>query len=609
MADCVRHMVNTWLAGGERSEKSTLKGLYSQCDSDLPFYARDPSDLNASYLSISKGTCVGQEVYGKGFGRDFASFTKAEFAHVLILLFERWDHGQRQDWITLSGRTLYWMRPFLVSWLRNVFWKDANVLRDCLFITLTDEYHIAGTKVRALVHVKFTEPWTQLLCSSGKNCLDAAPVVQAVLKCCNIDKDRFNSTFLNRDWDAFGEFNTPGSQYAQWRINHNNEETTTHNGTRVLVNQVIEAELFDPKDPSNSSEVVLETTIVLLEAWLAGMKNTLQNGQGKRYIGSGDMANPTPEQKAAFKDTWATTNTLEGGIGDLKHHDRRVDNISAQGASALAVASKNNLFGSPDAKYRQNRSDKRAKCAPEETEVNTTKLQRLETGRLKSLPTEQQEAIISVTRQGTSMEVTLNQSDLHRAQNQLTVQRREEEEGLKAKQAKAYVKAEDAMEVIQPITDEDVQSKSLEDLQKQLDSATSGLSVGKQNKLLKQLLERYVNGMGHRDLKPKSYTSSTRSDNENIQYLKTTAISAFEAMKGGKRKFLSQAAIPEMKVRDLGHAGPTSKQRKQMAEAFKADADIESTQKRASELRAKSAAEKEEKKKKKAKKEEQKKSR
>jgi len=355
-ANCMRHLTNTFLTGGVKEEKATLKALYEKDKETRPVYLRDPSDLNAFMVTLSKGVSTGKDTYGKGFGEDFKSFNKNRKYTGLVCPMDRWDHGQRMDFSTKGGKIIYWMRVCIVFWLRMCIFSEPNILRDSMFITMTDTKNISGTFIRAVVDVKLTNRWTPLLCTTGINSANAAPVLQAIHRACKIPEDSFDGTLFEESFGVFEEFNTPGSMYAEWRESYKNKKGKTCDGRIIFINQVIDAEIFDPREVSNRSGEVREQRNALLSAWLKGMLHTIETGEAKRYLEGGDMANLTDETKEAFDGSWPTTNILEGSIGNLKYNGRRTDNSSMVTAGNLAVAQRNNMFGSPDAKYSRKRS-------------------------------------------------------------------------------------------------------------------------------------------------------------------------------------------------------------------------------------------------------------
>ena len=557
-ANCMRHLTNTFLGGGVKEEKATLKALYEEDEHTRPLYLRDPSDLNAFMVTLSKGVSTGKDTYGKGFGEDFKSFNKNRNYKGLVCPMDRWDHGQRMDFSTRGGKITYWMRACLVFWLRMCIFSEPNILRDSMFITLTDTKNITSIFVRAIVDCKFTARWTPLLCNTGKSCADAAPVIQAVHRACKIPEERYPVTFFAQNFDVFEEFNTPGSSYAQWLEHYKNQKGRTCDGKLVYINQAIDGEIFDPQELSNRSDEVREHRNILLSAWLKGMLHTIENGEAARYLEGGDMSNLAGDIKDAFDGSWATTNILEGAIGDLKHFGRRTDNSSVVTAGNLAVAQRNNMFGSPDAKYLR----KRGRDA--DLNPKTQKRQRMESGRFTSLSSVQTNAILTSCRKEKQTEILHARTDKKIAQAAAALKQTEGEKKAQGKYISECIKAEMAIEASMDIPDSDVQSKSLEVLQAQLESSLVGKSTGQQFTILKKILDRYVCGMQYGDLKPASYTSKKRDADENNTYLKAAVINAWTKLKAEKRTFHAEAVMPRIKVRNLGSIGPVSEQRKSM---------------------------------------------
>ena len=366
------HLTNTFLANAVQEEKKTLKSLYEKVEEATPFFLREPSDVNGFMVSLSKGVSTGQDTYGKGFGEDFRSFNAKEEYDGLVLAMDRWDHGERMDFSTRGGKIVYWMRTRLVYWLRMCLFTEPNILRDSMFIFLTDTTNVTSTFIRAVIQCKFVERWKPLLCAKEVSCADAPAVLQATYRACFISPLSYETTFFSADFDVFSEFNTSGSRYRQWLEDHKNKTGRTFDGKIIKINEVIEREIYDPQEITNRSEAVREHRCLLLQSWLKGISKAIENGEGARYLEGGDMASMTDEHKGAFKGTWSTTNILEGAIGDLKHVGRRTDNLPVAAASNLAVAQRNNMFGSPDEKYLQKKCTDRA--TPRTTEKKRQKL-------------------------------------------------------------------------------------------------------------------------------------------------------------------------------------------------------------------------------------------
>ena len=517
----MRHLTNAFLTGGVKEEKATLKALYEKDKETRPVYLRDPSDLNAFMVTLSKGVSTGKDTYGKGFGEDFKSFNKNRKYTGLVCPMDRWDHGQRMDFSTKGGKIIYWMRVCIVFWLRMCIFSEPNILQDSMFITMTDTKNISGTFIRAVVDVKFTDPWTPLLCTTGINCANAAPVLQAIHRACKIPEESFDETYFEESFDVFEEFYTPGSMYAEWREFYKNKKGKTCDGRIIFINQVIDAEIFDPREVSNRSEEVREHRSALLSIWLKGMLHTIETGEAKRYLEGGDMANLTDETKEAFDGSWPTTNILEGSIGNLKYNGRRTDNSSMVTAGNLAVAQRNNMFGSPDAKY----SRKRSRGAG--INRKPQKRQKEESGRFNSLSSVQQNAILTSCRISKETELLHARIDKKTAQTAAALKQTMGEKKAQEKLISDFIKAEDAMEMSIDISDSDVQSKSIEVLQAKLESSLVGKSTGQQFTIPRKVLDRYVSGMEYIDLKPASYTSKKRGADENNTYLKASVINGY----------------------------------------------------------------------------------
>lgn len=364
-ADCQRHLPNTYIKGATEEEKFVLVDAFKEATENQDFsnvsYVRNPADMEAHLVALSKGFGTGMTVYGKGFGNvEWTAFVQSCCADEWIPYIQRHEKGVRMDAQTKAAKIAFWLCPFVIRCLQVVFWKKQNVLRDAMFVTWTCQETIGTAYARTVTDIKLTERWTFLFSANanGWSCVDIAAVHQAILLACETKKEDLPSTFLDQNWDAFAKFDGEGTHYRKWKEHRLEHEVTTFSGKKVHDVQILEAEVFNPQNPSNKSPRVIEIRDRVIMAHLKGIKTKLVNGQGSRYVGDGDMANPTEEMIAVFKGTWLNQNMNESIFGGHKYIHSLFNNISNKASAAQALVQKNHLFSDGGTNYTASRKRK-----------------------------------------------------------------------------------------------------------------------------------------------------------------------------------------------------------------------------------------------------------
>ena len=154
-------------------------------------------------------------------------------------------------------------------------------------------------------------------------------------------------------------------------------------------------------------------------------------------------------------------------------------------------------------------------------------------------------------------------------------------------QIKATAKAMEKIDIEPIVSDSDVMNrrKTLESLTKQLNSKLAALSsTAAKTRALKGTLQRYVDGMGLSQLKPKEYASG-KADNAqtigkegsdvNIKFLTGTLVAAFKTIREERLVLRNEPVVPEMHRRKLPQLGSPTLQRAEIeSEQLRATDDV-----------------------------------
>lgn len=114
----MRHLVNTFLDGGESAEKKWLEPLLAASIKDAPFRLRLSHDVTKLLHALAK--CLGEGIglYGRGEGASkFRPWLEKNHKDKLYWHLSRVDKGTRQDSKTEGAFAAYWNRPLNVAYL------------------------------------------------------------------------------------------------------------------------------------------------------------------------------------------------------------------------------------------------------------------------------------------------------------------------------------------------------------------------------------------------------------------------------------------------------------------------------------------------------------
>ena len=131
----MRHLVNTFIDGGEKSEKEYLGAKLKDSLATHPEALRLSADITKLFRALAKGVGEGIELYAKGEGaKNFRPWLKRQdhLQRRLYLALDRVDKGVRQDSKTEAASAAYFNRDIIVEFLRSAMYSEQNVLRDNL---------------------------------------------------------------------------------------------------------------------------------------------------------------------------------------------------------------------------------------------------------------------------------------------------------------------------------------------------------------------------------------------------------------------------------------------------------------------------------------------
>ena len=306
--NCWRHLVNTWIGGGEKAELAWLK---TECEARLaaiPEVERNrlrlQPGLGGVIRALAKFLGTGQGAYAKGEGNcAWSGYVESHYASALVLPFGRAERGSRMDFTTRCAVPIYMNRVPSLRFLGTAaFVKKEHILRDYLYSALLSRPNIAGLRARAIFDDKFTQP---LLFWSASNdldfsLLDLAPI--ADLTHAALARGAEDPAFLmDAAVDVYASMQEPA--YDRWRRRRDNRSAAAKDGTPFVVIRELRRELYTPQDPINQE--VTPQTKAALQVWCGGALKTMVEGQGARYLRGGDLGvdNQTEEMKIDFKGT------------------------------------------------------------------------------------------------------------------------------------------------------------------------------------------------------------------------------------------------------------------------------------------------------------------
>ena len=347
--DCYQHLRNIFLKEMSSAQaKHVAEELKPHLDK-FSSWERITTDysqlLRAAYKEFHQGN-----VYYKGKGREFWVWMEENHPTDFIVHFERAEGG-RQDLDYDAAVPLYIMRPYMVEFLHTlVFGADhSNILEDFLYYTFRSEQFIAMTRANAVIDLLVSKP-LRWLAGSSYMLHKWSPVsmtrtldrVEQLFEKASTD----GSMLLDASLNVFEEIAEEQPKFAAY-LKHVYEEWTQLSAdgkTSHLVYKLTQAELFNPKDQSNSSSTVRAKTIEYLEVQcVAGLRklrdpklalaNKLTSLDGSMSFTNSVQAHADTIGLDASNDRLA-----ESFFGMYDYVLRRCPGISMEAASAVAMA-------------------------------------------------------------------------------------------------------------------------------------------------------------------------------------------------------------------------------------------------------------------------------
>ena len=288
-ANCHRHLGNTWIDGGAKSEMKYLDTIISDEEINKARFLRCTTDVNKLIHAYSKGLGEGQNRYGKGFGEQKRALLEEKHGNALYQTVQRTDKGTRMDACTEAAMDMYINRKYDVDSLKIAVYSKSNVLRDNLLVMLSSRPVIGCLRARGIINDKFTirHRWfSAATVLDGWSALDMAPVTDC-------SRDMFvlltqdHEVVVTPEYDAYESFLATTPAYVDFLEKLDSSTKRSVDGKSVIYDmREVRKELYTPADPDNAA--CSDITSSALEAWGRGLLERLDNGRGKTYCRDGD---------------------------------------------------------------------------------------------------------------------------------------------------------------------------------------------------------------------------------------------------------------------------------------------------------------------------------
>ena len=314
-ANCHRHLGNTWLDGGAKQEQRWFEADNTDAlGTGNAKRLRLTADVNKVIHAYGKGLGEGHSPYGKGFGEKRRAYIVEHHKKDLILTIERTDKGARMDACTRAAMVAYHNRPLEMQFMKNTTFAEGNVLRDNLYATFGSLPYIACLRARAIIEGKFTcrhRFFAAATALAGWSALDMARVTDMSLAFFKLCEEHPERAVLN-DYDPYEELLNSVPAYKEYMDALDKSTAKSVDKTvDIYDTRAIRAELYAPVDAD--SIAATPKMLEALRAWGKGARNTIEKGQGARYLHDGELGvdNQTPEMMTAYADTYRHTNLIE----------------------------------------------------------------------------------------------------------------------------------------------------------------------------------------------------------------------------------------------------------------------------------------------------------
>ena len=304
-------------------------------------------------------------------------------------------------------------------------------------------------------------------------------------------------------------------------------------------------------------------------------------GWGAAYCRGGEYGvdKQTPEMKLAYQDTYRNTNIVEGIYGSLKFYAGLFDNIHPSNASAVVCSQRDHIFPRLAPAHQHGKRRKADADASAGTLKRHRKLEHTD-GRIDEFSPAVKSSMVTAMRTGRRDYEQAARDDhaaalaAHRARDAASVK-----EGLN-RLVRMYLKAKKAFDAAPIVSDADIVGRTLiRTLEARLvANLTAQRSDNVRARVLKENIERFVNGMGLSQFDPKFYSSSDPSSEKgdagsekNVIFLKATLVGIYDSIKKEKIELPTSVVVPEMQTRSLPTIGEPTLQRVKLQKGEKVD--------------------------------------
>ena len=448
--------------------------------------------------------------------------------------------------------------------------RPQNKLKDYLYVSLTSLENIAALRARAIIHDKVT---TRLRFFSASESLDSwsvldlAPVYRALRDALTAGINDDPGVWLRRDYDVFAAQRVH-VEYTTFLAHRDAARTNTVGTTRTTPSfSAVLDEIYSPTNEDNTKTDELVKSCIV--AWLTGMLNTLENGQGSTYVDDGvySEANQTPEMKRALAGTKRNTNNAESYFGSLKYYISQFGAISTYLADACVAADRDDLFSTLAPQYEPHQKQRVADEDASRSTIRRRAKYRGHDGRLNHLAPELRLATVEFAqREGRAMFLSDARARDDAADAAELQRRKDDEDAASKRLVDEYVKAGKKFNFSPVIEDAEVSRMSVPRLTSRLDAYLARINSAQATRVLRGTIERYQFGMGL-PVGPTKYTSGVDAtigaagSDANVQFLRATLIECWREIKDKKLTLREEAYVPAMHKRKLAVLGTATQQR------------------------------------------------
>ena len=271
----------------------------------------------------------------------------------------------------------------------------------------------------------------------------------------------------------------------------------------------------------------------------------------------------------AFEGTDRNTNPCESYFGSLKYYDQ-LFHCGVHNTNAVIATHRNGIFGSNARKYMIKGTQRKEHASSSMEKKRKRDAADESVGELDLLGVDLSMVVMDLSRRKGAQRVR-DEARAHKdAADQASLARDEKrKEVMLENQIKCYCKAQDALDVAPLVDDATLGGRaSLAQLTARVDAALASKATPGAHTLLKAQIQRYVLGMGFRELAPKYYSSEVvdstigaAGSDVNIAFLRETLINIYAEVKAKRVTLVTEPAVPELHRRVLPTFGGRTMQR------------------------------------------------